>query len=216
MVYVNKSSDLSYQDKKLWNSFFKRYNLTEKQAHQFERYVDMLKAANDVHNLTTLTGLKSIIRYHFEDSLALCQAIACKDIKSIADVGTGGGFPGIPLKILYPEMQVYLIEVNNKKRDFLHSLIDELALENIFISEADWRTFLRKTEYDIELFCARASLHTEELLRALKPGSFYKDSQVVYWASINWQPTEKEKILIKREFTYETGVKTRRLIFFAR
>lgn len=206
----------SQQDKRLWREFFNKFNLSEYQQEQFHKYAYLLKAGNDVHNLTTLTELKSIIRYHFEDSLALCKAVSCSKIKSIADVGTGGGFPGIPLKIVYPELNVTLIEVNNKKIDFLYTVISELKLDSIFISETDWRTFLRKTEYDIDIFCARASLHPDELLRALKPGSFYKDAQIVYWASVNWNPTDKEKVLIKKEYTYKTGAKTRRLIFFAR
>jgi 16S rRNA (guanine527-N7)-methyltransferase len=146
----------------------------------------------------------------------LCKAVDCKEISSIADVGSGGGFPGVPLSILYPDMHVTLIEVNNKKIGFLYTLIDQLKLQNTYVSEADWRTFLRKTDHDIDMFCARASLHTDELLRALKPGCTYKDSQVVYWASIHWEPTEKEKAFIHHEYAYKVGAKKRRLIFFKR
>jgi 16S rRNA (guanine527-N7)-methyltransferase len=198
----------------LWKAFKERQNLTDKQLEQFKTYYQMLIDTNDLHNLTAITNLSEIIKYHFEDSLALKDAIDIAKLNSIADVGSGGGFPAIPLKIVYPHLSVLLIEVSNKKVRFLLDVIDTLNLDKCDIYDLDWRTFLRKTNYALELFCARASLQPEELLRMFKPASPYKASKLIYWASKYWQPEGAEAQYITADVPYTIGLKERRLVTF--
>lgn len=197
---------------RLWQGFSERLHLSLEQLKQFERYYTLLLEANELFNLTTLTQLSSVIYYHFEDSLALNQCVSLKDVNVLADIGTGAGFPGIPLKIMYPHLNVMLIEVTHKKVTFLESLIKELGLQNIEVYELDWRTFLRKVDTPIDLFCARASLDFRELLRMFRPASQYRDARLAYWASIQWTPEEYVASFVKKECPYQVGHKKRKLV----
>lgn len=172
----------------------------------------MLKDANEMHNLTSKTDLNFVINYHFLDSLALGKAMNVKDLSFIADIGTGGGFPGLPLKIKYPHLKMVLIEVVNKKIWFLETVIKALNLADVEIYDQDWRTFIRKTEYPIDLFCCRASLQPSELIRAFKPSSPYKDSKVLYWASESWIPEPDVVPFIEAKTSYFIDGKKRFLV----
>ncbi|MBA3954285.1 16S rRNA (guanine(527)-N(7))-methyltransferase RsmG [Candidatus Dependentiae bacterium] len=205
--------NLELESPSLWQAFKERTNLTDRQLEQFQQYYTLLKETNDIHNLTAITDFMSVLKYHFEDSLMLGQFVDCTKLSCVADVGTGGGFPGLPLKIKYPHLQVVLIEVNFKKRAFLKEVVALLGLTDVEISELDWRTFLRKTEYPVELFSARASLQPEELLRMFKPASPYKNATLVYWASKEWTPDAYVQSFITKEEQYKMSHKSRRLIF---
>ena len=135
------------------------------------------------------------------------------DFSGVADVGSGGGFPGIPLAILFPKTKIFLIEVTTKKVDFLKSVTKELGLENVEVVQCDWRTFLRKTNYDINLFLARASLQVSDLARVFSPACLYKGSTLVYWASSDWLVDKKEKNFVFRSEDYLIGTKKRKLVF---
>ena len=178
----------------------------------FREYYSRLVATNKIHNLTAITDLDNVISDHFDDSLALIRAIDCASLRGLADVGTGAGFPGIPLKIIYPELPLFLIEVNGKKRAFLQELVDAFSLSDVVISELDWRTFLRSTDYPIDLFCARASLHPDELIRMFKPSSPYKEGTLVYWAASHWQPSTQVEKYCERIIAYKVGDKKRILV----
>lgn len=196
----------------LWRVFVKRYQLNDVQESQFRQYMHALEQWEEFGNITAITDERAIIELHFEDSLALTKFVDFSQINSIADVGSGGGFPGIPLAIKFPNLHVYLIEVSHKKIMFLERLIQELHLTNITIIPLDWRTFLRKTSHDIALCCARASLAVTELVRMFKPSSPYKHAQLVYWASYDWQAPKQVAPLIKEQWQYHVGGRERRLI----
>ncbi len=206
----------------LWQNFANKNNLSDEQLEQFKKYYELIQDYNKQHNITAIEDLESIIRDHFQDSLALSHFIKESDnnIKSIADVGSGAGFPAIPLKIKFKDLKVTLIEVTNKKINFLRSVIKELNLNNIETCNLDWRTFLRQSESDIDLFCARASLPVKELLRALKPNCLYKNSTIIYWASKYWQNQNldllKRTDFISKIYDYELDLKKRKLIFFSK
>jgi 16S rRNA (guanine527-N7)-methyltransferase len=192
-----------------------KYALTDELIVKFERYVELLIEWNKKFNLTAITDPDAIITHHFDDSLAIAQHIDFNKAHCTADIGTGAGFPGIPLKILFPHLTTVLIEVNNKKRTFLAHIIKELALENVIIYPLDWRTFLRATNYPIDYFFARASLQPEELIRIFKPTSPYKEATLIYWASQHWVSNKAEAPFIKKEITYTLNATTqRKFIFF--
>lgn len=200
----------------IWNNFFQQIDANPIQQGQFEKYYSLLIETNEIHNLTAITDLRGIVEDHFQDSLALTKFANCKALSSLADVGTGAGFPGLPLKIMFPHVRLTLIEVNQKKVTFLHTVIEQLGLENIDIIDIDWRTFLRTAhaQGSIDLFCARASLQPDELVRMFMPSSVYKDALLVYWASQQWKPTKNVADFIARDELYAVGGKKRRLVFF--
>lgn len=105
--------------------------LTEEQIQQFIKYYEMLVEKNKVMNLTAITEFDEVIEKHFLDSLSLIKVYDLKKDISVLDMGTGAGFPGIPLKIAFPELKVTLADSLNKRILFLQEVIDELHLEKI-------------------------------------------------------------------------------------
>lgn len=203
-----------------WNTFVNKYSLSDVQSHQFQRYLELLIIWNDKFNLTAITDKEKIIQYHFDDSLTLSKHLDFFSLQTIVDVGTGAGFPGLALKILFPHMRVILIEVNNKKRSFLNHIIKELALEDVTIYPYDWRTFLRTIHYNdihetkIDYFFARASLQPTELMRAFKPSCIYHNTPIIYWASQQWQPEKNEAPFVEKEIVYTLDTVQRKFVFF--
>jgi 16S rRNA (guanine(527)-N(7))-methyltransferase RsmG len=197
-----------------WHQFVSQEQLTVAQAQAFEQYTLLLLAWNDIMNITTITDIPILLKDHFQDSLRLAQFLPLTDRDWFCDVGSGGGFPGIPLKIMYPDVPMVLLEVNNKKARFLNTVIETLGLKGIEVCTLDWRTFIRKAPYPITVFVARASLRPDELIRIFKPGCAYKHAQLVYWASKNWELGTKEVPFLEKEERYDIGNKHRRLLFF--
>lgn len=193
----------------------KKFQLTKEQEEQFVCYLAKLKEWNERINLTAITSDADIVNYHFADSLYVGSFFDFNAIATMADIGAGAGFPALPLKIKYPHLGVALIEVTSKKVQFLEMMVKELGLEEVEVYPYDWRTFLRKSEYTIDLFVARASLSVSELLRVYGGSSPYKDSQLLYWASQHWQPeSEKEASYFEREEWYTIDGKKRKIAFF--
>ncbi len=209
---IKKNFDTNTQA--AWQAFVKQSALSLEQEKLFLVYLDKLIAWNKKTNLTRIINIQDVINYHFQDSLRICEFINFNELQSMCDVGSGGGFPGIPLKIKYPHLSVVLLEVNSKKVAFLNEIINQLHLQDIHVSPYDWRTFLRVAPDPVDIFCARASLKTEELMRVFKPGCAYENSTLVYWASEQWQLGNKEKKFFADEYAYTVGNKMRRYIVF--
>jgi len=210
MLLQNKTE----QEKRVWGSFVGRFSLNEKQQKQFLTYLSYLIQENKKFNITTIVDFESIVSDHFTDALALSEKMDLAACRSLIDVGTGGGLPGIPLKILYPHLHVILIEVNQKKVLFLQEVSEKLSLQNISVCDQDWRSFLRSYEETPDVVVARASLSVEELQRMFKGSSALRHSILVYWASKYWNATQREAIFLDKEESYSVDHKLRRLIFF--
>jgi len=199
-----------------WSSFVAEEKLTDVQAKQFKQYLQLLIERSKQFNLTAVTDPGEMIDRHFRDALSLRPLLSNYAAPMIADVGTGAGIPGIPLKIAMPEMRLVLIEVNQKKIAFLEEVATLLGLKNVEIYPHDWRTFIRKTSYPVDIFVARASLQPKELLRVFSPSSPYRDTQLVYFASRHWSPDADISEYVTRQQSYQVGGTVRQLIFFSR
>src|SRR5579863_1931182 len=133
-ILVNKQQVSENCDYIVWAKLKEDFLLTDDQIAQLKRYLVLLIEWNKKFNLTAILDPARIVQYHFYDSMKITNYIDFSAVTSIADVGTGAGFPGVPLKILFPHLKVVLIEVNNKKRAFLEYLIREFNLDNVIVS----------------------------------------------------------------------------------
>lgn len=138
--------------------------LTDKQLEQFRIYYEMLVEKNKVMNLTGITEWDEVLEKHFLDSISLIRVIDLDRELSVMDMGTGAGFPGIPLKIAFPKLKVTLADSLNKRVLFLQEVIDALGLENIEAIHGRAEDLARdkkyRQQYDLSVSRAVANLST--------------------------------------------------------
>jgi 16S rRNA (guanine527-N7)-methyltransferase len=105
----------------------------ERMIDQFARYCTLLQEWNQKFNLTAVDDESGILYRHFLDSLALTRCMDLKSVKTLADIGSGAGFPGIPLKIVFPHLRLTLIEATQKKTVFLEEVVRQLGLSQVSV-----------------------------------------------------------------------------------
>ena len=133
--------------KKIMISYAEKINIkfTEEQLEEFYQYMNMLLEWNEKINLTAIVEPKEVILKHFIDSLTINKYL--KENATLADVGTGAGFPGIPVKILRPDLDITLIDSLNKRVNFLTMVIEALKLEKIIALHGRIEDFGKNKKY---------------------------------------------------------------------
>ena len=138
-------------------------NITDYQLHQLEEYYNLLYQENQKYNLTTIIEKKSVYLKHFYDSLTISKVINL-DNQYICDIGTGAGFPGIVLKIIYPNLKIDLIDSTQKKCQFLQLVINNLKLKNITVINTRAEIFSKDTREKYDIVTSRAVAPLKHLL----------------------------------------------------
>ena len=154
--------------------------LTDEQIGQFMTYYELLVEWNSFMNLTAITEFNEVMKKHFVDSVSLIRAIADLGEKeySLIDVGTGAGFPGIPLKIVFPKLKIVLLDSLNKRVSFLNEVISKLDLKDIQAIHGRAEDMAKKEyreNFDLCVSRAVANLATlsEYCLPFVKTGGFF-------------------------------------------
>lgn len=161
--------------------------LNENQINQFIQYYDLLIEWNSFMNLTAITEWEDVILKHFIDSLSIVKVLKMTDVSySLLDMGTGAGFPGIPIKIAFPNIKVVLSDSLNKRVNFLNKVIDDLGLNDICAIHSRAEDLAKNKEYreSFDLVVSRAVAKLSIISEYCLP--FVKlDGQFICYKSVN-------------------------------
>lgn len=153
-------------------------NLSDEKCEMFIRYYNMLVEWNSKINLTAITNYKEVVIKHFIDSLSIVNIVDINGPNSLVDVGTGAGFPGIPLKIVFPSLEVVLVDSLDKRVKFLNHVIRELGLKNITAIHARAEEFghtkyREKFDFCVTRAVSNLSVISEYCLPLVKIGGYF-------------------------------------------
>lgn len=158
----------------------KGIDITEKQMQQFDDYLKLLQEWNEKINLTAITEKEEVYLKHFYDSITAGLYVDFnKGVRSLCDVGAGAGFPSIPLKIIFPQLEVTIVDSLNKRIQFLTTLAETLALEGVHFYHDRAETFGQNKQFreSFDFVTARAvarmSVLAELCLPLVKKGGIF-------------------------------------------
>lgn len=167
---MNKDEFVKYLDKI-------NIKINEEELLKFEKYKELLKEYNNKFNLTSIIDDESIYLKHFYDSLYLITIEELKKSNNILDIGTGAGFPGIPLSIMLKDKNITLVESNEKKCMFLNVIKNELNLNNIEIVNMRQEDYAKLNREKFDLVTSRAVSNlvviSELEIPCLKVGGYF-------------------------------------------
>ena len=135
-------------------------DLTEEKLEKLNKFYNLLIEWNKKINLTRIEEEEEVYLKHFYDSLAIAKAVDLSEIKTLCDIGTGAGFPGIVLKIFYPNLKITLIDSLKKRVNYLNEIIKDLGIDNIEAIHVRGEDY--KGQYDV--VTSRAVANIEKLL----------------------------------------------------
>ncbi|MBV7392177.1 16S rRNA (guanine(527)-N(7))-methyltransferase RsmG [Enterococcus alishanensis] len=153
--------------------------LNQQQLDQFERYYQLLVEWNQKMNLTAITDKKEVYLKHFFDSITLSLSAQFEPTGSLCDVGSGAGFPSLPLKIVFPELNITIVDSLNKRITFLTTLVEELKLEKVALYHDRAETFgqnpqfRQQFDYVTARAVARLNILTELCLPLVKLDGYF-------------------------------------------
>lgn len=199
-----------------FNNLLKDLNisLTDYQLDQFKKYYELLVEYNKVMNLTGITELDEVYLKHFYDSLTLVKAYDFKNDISLCDVGSGAGFPAIPLKIAFPNISVTIVDSLGKRIEFLNTVIKELKLENIKAIHARAEEFDKRESFDVVTSRALANINIglELCMPLVKVDGYYLPMVVSYDLGSNTIKTLGGKLIDELIFNLPVENSERRIL----
>ena len=172
---------IAYMSQQFENADF---TFSEEQKRRFYTFYEMLIEKNKVMNLTGITEFPEVVEKHFLDSIVLGKYISLDKEMRVMDLGTGAGFPGIPLKIAYPELEITLADSLNKRIRFLDEVIEELQLTGIHTVHGRAEELARNKAYreQYDLCVSRAVANLSTLMEYCVP-FVHKDGRFVSYKS---------------------------------
>ncbi len=151
-------------------------NITEEQVNLLDMFYNLLIEWNEKINLTTITNYEEVNLKHFYDSLTLFKEVNLNEDIKICDVGSGAGFPGIVLKICFPNLKITLVDSLQKRVNYLNEIIKELGLKDIEAIHTRMEEFSKNHEEEYDVITARAVANLNVLLeisvKALKVNGY--------------------------------------------
>ena len=130
--------------------------VTDEEINKLEKYAFLLKEWNEKINLTAITEKDQVFLKHFYDSLTLVKIIDLEQVSSLCDLGTGAGFPGLVLKIFFPNLKLTLVDALNKRINFLDIVVKELDLKDVILVHARAEEYGRENRELFDVVTARA------------------------------------------------------------
>lgn len=147
----------------------REFNLNANQLNQFKIYAEFLLSENKKYNLTAIKDLNEVYLKHFYDSLKLSSYVDFNNINSFCDIGSGAGFPGIPIKIMFPNLELTIIEPTQKRCNFLSKLVSLLELKNVIIINDRSENIKEEQRDSFDIVSARAVASLPVLLELTIP-----------------------------------------------
>ena len=170
--------------------------LTKIQLDQLEEYYNLIVEYNKVMNLTGITEKEQVYLKHFYDSLTINKIVDLSKEKTLCDIGSGAGFPGIVLKIVFPNLEITLMDSLGKRVDFLNLVIEKLKLKNIVALKERAEDVARDNIEKYDIVTARAVAHlavlAEYSIPMVKVGGFF----IAMKANMNEELIESEKAML--------------------
>ena len=139
-------------------------SLSEKQINQLDKYYHLLAEWNEKINLTRIIEEKDVYLKHFYDSLTLSRMVNFNNKLKVCDIGSGAGFPGLVLKIVYPTLSITLVDALQKRINFLNIVIKELDLENIKAIHSRAEDFVKNNRGQYDIVTSRAVSRLKNLI----------------------------------------------------
>lgn len=197
-------------------------NYTSKELDLLEKYYDFLVEYNAHTNLTTITEKEDVYNKHFYDSLMITQVVDLTKINNVLDIGSGAGFPGVVLKIFFPNIKLTLLDSNNKKTKFLTELIEKLGLKDVSIINDRAENYMKNNlnSYDI---CVSRAVAYVDIISSLSTPFIKLDGKVLLMKG----DFSSEELILKKymkelnikqfsEYEYQLNNQSRKIIIISK
>ena len=171
--------------------------LTTDQLKQLERYYELLVEWNEKINLTAITKKEDVYLKHFYDSLTMNKIVDLSKVETMCDIGTGAGFPGLVIKIVFPNIKMTLVDALEKRIKFLNEVIKELGLTNIETVHARSEEYAKVNRNKFDVTTARAVAHLSVLLEYAIPMTKVNGNFIAMKANVTDELDESKNALSK-------------------